>query len=225
MPLAVVFLALMPAGALGVADVIKNSGDFSFDKATYFSDQGDLVQFQHTGGGEYHDVTSTQSSGGQPLFKSETTNVIGTYPVDGTESLAPGTYPFVCTVHQYSGMAAELVVRDTGTGTPPPTSSPDPDIEVAIRSRDLDKVLNRRKLAVKVRALTPSDDVKLVASLGDRVLAKKANIDLSEGQVRKLALRLGKGDRALLEDREKAKVKLKGTVPSGSPDVARRVLR
>jgi plastocyanin len=220
-PLAAVALALMPAGAWAVADVISNSGN-SFDKATYFSDEGDLVQFQHgSDEGEYHDVTSTQYSGGEPLFRSATIST-GTAPVDGTQFLAPGTYPFICTVHQYEGMAAELVVRDIAGAPPPP---PRPDIEVAIRSRNLEKVLSSGRLAVKVQALTDSDDVKLVASLGRRVLAKKTNIDLLAGQVLKLALKLGSRDRAAFGDRDKAKVKLTGTLPSGFPDVFRRVLR
>jgi hypothetical protein len=69
MPLAVVLLALAPTGAWGVADVIKSANNDEFDQPTYHSDEGDLVQFQHTGGGS-HNVTSTQFSGGERLFSS-----------------------------------------------------------------------------------------------------------------------------------------------------------
>ena len=62
MPLAVVVLALAPTGAWGVADVIKSTNDNEFDRATYHSDEGDRVRFQHTGG-RPHDVTSTPVSG------------------------------------------------------------------------------------------------------------------------------------------------------------------
>jgi plastocyanin len=109
MPLAVVVLALAPASAWGVADVIRNSG-ISFDKSTYSSDQGDLVQYQYTGSLIPHNVTSTESSGGQRLFESATLSSPGTTAVNGTESLAPGTYPFICTIHPLQ-MRADLVVR------------------------------------------------------------------------------------------------------------------
>jgi hypothetical protein len=119
-------------------------------------------------------------------------------------------------------MSAELVVRDVAGAPPPP---PRPDIEVAIRSRNLDRVVNRGKLAVSVEALTDSNDVKLVATLGKRTLAKKADIDLVAGQVLKLGLKLRNKGQEALADRDKARVKLKGTVPFGFPDVSRRVLR
>ena len=117
--LGVAVLVLAPAGAWGAADVIRNSG-YSFDRPTYYSDQGELVQYEHSGGSP-HNVVSTQSSGGEPLFGSALISS-GTTPVNGTELLAPGTYPFVCTIH--TGMDAELVVRPPD---PPPETDPPPE--------------------------------------------------------------------------------------------------
>jgi plastocyanin len=219
--LALVSLALLPVSGWSSADLIRSTSGNQFDRPIYYSDQGDLVQFQHAGGGP-HNVTSTQFSGGQRLFSSATIRS-GTTAVNGTQFLAPGTYPFICTIHSPQ-MAAQLVVRPSAAPPPPPPPSR-PDIEVAIRSRKLERVVNTGKLAVKVRALTVSNDVKLVATWNRRVLAKKANIDLAAGQVRELGLKLREKVRAALEDREKAKVKLTGTVPGGSPDVFARVLR
>ena len=116
LPLGLVALALAPAGARGAADVIRNSGN-NFEEPTYYSDQGDLVQFEHTGGSP-HDVVSTQSLDGSPFFESALISS-GTTPVNGTELLAPGSYPFVCTIH--TGMNAELVVRSV---EPPPAEPP-----------------------------------------------------------------------------------------------------
>ena len=90
LPLGVVVFVLAPAGAWGAADVIRNSGN-NFDKPTYYSDQGDLVQYEHTGGSP-HNVVSTQFSGGEPFFKSVLISS-GTTPVNGTQFLAPSTYP------------------------------------------------------------------------------------------------------------------------------------
>jgi plastocyanin len=217
--LALAALGLLPARAWTSADLIRSTAGNQFDKPLYYSDQGDLVQFQHGGGGP-HNVTSTQFSGAVRLFSSATIRS-GTTPVNGTQRLAPGTYPFICTIHD--GMAAQLVVRPGAA--PPPSPSPRPDIEVAIRSRSLDRVLDTGRLLVKVRALTPSNDVKLVATWKGRVLARKANIDLVAGQVRELGLKLRRTARAALANRERAKVKLTGTVPGGLADVFARVLR
>ena len=84
------------------------------------SDEGDRVQFPDTGGGP-HDVTSTQFSGGERLFSSATI-FSGTTAVDGTQSLSPGTYPLIRTVHA-PGMAAELVVRESGAPPPGPCNA------------------------------------------------------------------------------------------------------
>jgi plastocyanin len=124
MPLAVVLLALAPTGAWGVADVIKSANNDEFDQPTYHSDEGDLVQFQHTGGGS-HNVTSTQFSGGECLFSSATISS-GSTAVDGTQLLPSGTYPFVCTIHEPE-MAAELVVRESGAPPPGPGPGPGPE--------------------------------------------------------------------------------------------------
>jgi plastocyanin len=90
-PLAVVLPALAPAGASAVADVIKSTNNNEVDQPTYSSDEGDLVRFQHTGGGP-HNVTSTQFSGGERLFSSDTISRGG---VPGGLAFQPGDVSFV----------------------------------------------------------------------------------------------------------------------------------
>lgn len=226
LPLAVVSLALMPAGAWAVADVIKNSGN-AFDQSTYSSDAGDLVQFQHSGSGAPHNVTSTQSSGGQPLFSSATIST-GTTPVNGTQFLAPGTYPFVCTIH--AGMQATLNVSGGGTsgtsgGGTSGTPVSRPDIEVEIISRKLDKVVAKGKLVLEVRALTKSDDVSVAAQLGKKTLGERTDLDLAAGQSLKVAVKLNGGIRRRLAKLDQAKVTAEAAVPFGEPDSAKRVLK
>ena len=119
---------MAPAGAWGAADVIRNSG-YSFDRPTYYSDEGELVQYEHSGGSP-HDVVSTQYLDGRPLFQSALISS-GTTPVNGTPFLAPGTYPFICTIH--AGMEAELVVRPF---EPPPTEPPPNEPPVGDDPRD-----------------------------------------------------------------------------------------
>jgi plastocyanin len=211
-PLALVSLALLPAGASAVADVIRSSGNQSFDKSTYNSGAGDLVQFQHTGGGS-HNVTSTQS-----LFSSATIST-GTTPVNGTQFLAPGTYPFICTIHQ--NMQASLIVSASGGGAPVAR----PDIELKIISRRLDKVVAKGKLVLEVLAITRSDDVSVSARLGKKALGQITDLDLAAAQSSKVAMKLKGGITRRLAKLEKAKVKAEATVPFGDPDSATRVLK
>jgi plastocyanin len=164
-PLAVVALAVAPAGASAVADVIKSTNDNQFDKATYYSDAGDLVQFQHTGGGP-HDVTSTQVSGGQRLFSSATISS-GTTPVNGTQSLASGAYPFFCTIH--GGMAAELVVRGT---------QPEPSNDFTLGKVKKNKKTGTAKLTVMVPG--PGE---LELEKTNKVNADSEQVEFPQGEV------------------------------------------
>jgi plastocyanin len=222
LPLAVVLLGLMPAAGWAVADVITNSGN-QFSQATYNSDAGDLVQFQHSGSGAPHNVTSTQG-----LFSSATIST-GTTPVNGTQFLSPGTYPFVCTIH--AGMKASLIV--SASGAPPPSGAPPasgtpvarPDIELEIVSRKLDKVAAKGKLVLEVQAITKSDDVSVAARLGKKALGERTGLDLTAGQSLKVALKLKQGLRRKLANLDKAKVTAEATVPFGDPDSAKRVLK
>jgi plastocyanin len=218
LPLAVVSLALLPASAGAVADVITNSGN-QFSQATFNSGVGDLVQFQRLGNAP-HNVVSTQSSGGQPLFSSGAPISGGTSPVNGTQFLAPGTYPFVCEVH--AGMKASLIVSASSGGSTPAAK---PDIEVEIISRKLDKVVAKGKLVLEVQAITRSDDVSVSARLGKKTLGERTNLDLAAGQSLKVALKLKGAVRRKLAALDKAKVTAQATVPFGEPDTAKRVLK
>jgi plastocyanin len=211
--------ALGAAVALGASETITSSlvAD-TFSKSNFTTDQGEVVKYQNTSTSSGHNVTS-QGDGpdGAKLFKSATIDPGQTAPVNGTQYLTQGKYHFVCTIHP--GMEADLTVSATGT----PVARP--DIELKVLSTKLARVLRSNRLKVKVTAKTESDNVDLVAKKGTRKLAAKSGIDLDAGDSRRLRLKLtGAGDNAL-EDLEKAKVKVTGTVPFGAPDSARRTLR
>jgi plastocyanin len=214
-PLGVALLALMPASASAVADVITNSGN-TFTQATYNSQVGDLVQFQHSGTGAPHDVTSSQS-----LFSSATIST-GTTPVNGTQFLPPGTYPFYCSVHP-TQMRASLIVSATPGGSSTPAARP--DIELNIISRKLDKVVAKGKLVLEVLAITKSDDVSVAARQGKRTLGERTDLDLAAGQSSRVDLRLRRAVRRKLAALDKAKVTAEAMVPFGEPDTAKRVLK
>jgi plastocyanin len=196
MPLAVVILALAPTGAWGVADVIKSTNNDEFDQPTYNSDEGDLVRFEHTGGGP-HDVTSTQFSGGELLFSSATI-ISGTTPVNGTQSLPPGTYPFICTIHA-PGMAAELVVRESGAPPPAPLT-----LDLEARKQEL-----RKKLKFFATASVTSTLIATGKAIKEttKQLAANQETPVKAKLKRKALNRL----EAKLDDNGRAQVKIEGT--------------
>ena len=199
MPLAVVILALAPTGAWGVADVIKSTNDNEFDRPTYNSDEGDLVQFQHTGGGP-HNVTSTQLSGGERLFSSATISS-GTTPVNGTQSLPPGTYPFICTIHA-PGMAAELVVRESGAPPPAPLT--------------LDLEARKQELRKKVKFFATASVASTLIATGKAI--KETTKQLAANQKTTIEAKLKRKALNRIEDKGKGKVRIAATAsdPSGT---------
>ena len=201
---AVVFPALVPAGASGVADVIKNLGN-SFDRSSYYSDQGDLVQYQYVGAGAPHNVRSTQFSGGERLFSSDTIST-GATPVDGTQYLAPGTYPFICTIHP-SQMAAELVVREDGT--PPPDGGAPLTLDMAAKKQELKK---------KLKFTATASVTSTLVAKGKQI--KDTTEQLAANQRTKVKAKLKRKARnpleEKLEEKGKAKVKVTGTATTQS---------
>jgi len=72
-------------------------------------DQGEKLTFLNPDVAA-HDVTSVQRG----LFSSETVSAGTETPVNGADSLPPGTYDFICSVHPY--MTGTLTVGSGGSG-------------------------------------------------------------------------------------------------------------
>jgi plastocyanin len=219
-------LRCCPRARGGVADVIKNSGN-SFDQSTYYSDQGDLVQYEHTGGAP-HNVTSTESSGGEPLFSSDTISS-GTTPVDGTQDLAPGTYPFICTVHP-TQMKADLVVREAPpdettpppdvTTPPPDVTTPPPDVTTppVTEPLTLDLEAKKQELRKKLKFFATATVASTLVARGEKI--KETAKQLAANQKTKVKAKLKQAARKRLEEKlekaGRAKVKIKGTATAQS---------
>jgi plastocyanin len=199
--------ALGASQALGASEPITTSTACCFGKASFTIDQGTVATFQNLDpGASPHNVTAVDSgANGKPLFSSATIN-IGQTPVQGTDSLAPGTYRFFCTVHP-TQMSGELVVAGSGS----------PGVAVKILSRNLAGVVSSRQLKVKLRAVT--------ARKGTRKLGSERGIDLSAGASRTVRLPLSRAGRNFLKNLRTAKVKVTATVPGGKPVSATRLLR
>jgi plastocyanin len=200
-------LGVWAAVAWGAPAAIVGQGNDTFDAAAYSHDGGTVAQLTVTGS-NHNATASANGPDGKALFRSNTITG-GTTPVNGTQYLSAGSYPFICTIHP--NMQATLNV--TGTGLPRPT------VGLAITSRKLSKVLKKGKLAVKATT-TGGPEVALRAALGKRPLAAGT---LPAGRTT-TALKLTKAGRQALAGKEKATVKVTGTIDFGAPDVAKRKL-
>jgi plastocyanin len=202
-------LGLGAAVAWGAPAAIEGTGANTFNATSYAHDGGTVAQLTVTGSS--HNVTAyANGPDAKTLFRSGTISS-GTTPVNGTQYLSAGSYSFFCTIHPDT-MQATLNV--TGTGLPRPT------VDVAVSSRKLSKVLKKGKLAVKV-ATTGAPEVALAAVLGKRTIAT--------GTVRAggttAGLKLTKSGRQALAGKDKATVKVTGSIEFGVPDTAKAKLK
>jgi plastocyanin len=207
---------LFAAGvALAASQTIIGQGDNTYSAGTYTTDQGEVAQLQVTGSS--HNSTATGNGpDGKALFRSATISG-GTTPVNGTQYLKAGSYPFICTIHP-STMQATLVV--TGNGTPQAR----PHIDLKLVSSKLAKVVKKGKLLVGINASVNSDDVSVEAKLGKASLGKAQGLSLAAGQS-SAVLKLTKAGRSKLARHSKATVLLQGSVAFGAPASAKGKLK
>jgi plastocyanin len=212
---AVGLVALGATQALGASEPITTSTTCcSYGKATFTIDQGTVATFDNLDTSvTQHDVTAVKSGkGGAPLFRSATIGA-GQTPINGTNTLAPGTYRFFCSVHA-TEMSGDLVVVGVPSG-----------VTVKVLSRNLGGVVSSSKLKVKLSAVTTRNGIKLTASKGKKTLGSKGGINLAAGTSRTVALRLSRAGRNTLKNSGSAKVKVTATVPGASPANATQRLR
>jgi plastocyanin len=219
---AIIGVAVLGAATLGAAQafgaaepITASTANNIFDKPSFAIDQGEVASFVNAGSTTHNVFAGGRGPDGEPLFESATIGA-GQAPVNGTQYLTAGTYPFVCTIHP--GMAANLQV--TANGAP----AARPQVTVKVLSSDIDQVVQSRKLRVKLSAATQSAGVSVVARKGGRRLGSKQNLDLSAGASRTLKIPLTGAGRKALKDLASAQVKVTAAVPFGSPDSAKRRL-
>jgi plastocyanin len=195
--------SLLAAAAAYADETITARPRDEFASARTTIDQGEKVTLRNSDISG-HDVTSSRKSDdGKPLFQSELVAPGSSGPVEGTEYLTTGSYPFVCTVHP--GMDATLVV--TTAGTPVPRPDP-PRLTIKVASGDLQRVVKRGKL--KLRVTSTKAEVKLVARTKSRRLGRKT-VDFGSAGSKTVTLSLSKAARNALRDRSSAKVTATGT--------------
>ena len=201
-----------PSAAAAPAAIEAGTGGANvFSAGSFAHDAGTIAQLVIASGS--HNVTAAAPGpDGEPLFRSATI-ATGSTSVNGTQYLALGSYPFVCTVHP--GMSSSLNVN---AGAPLAR----PAVELKVKSRSLDQVV--RKKAVKVKATVTGgqgEGAEVNVLLGKRTIgiAREA---FSTGV---LKIRLtGKGH-SRLENRGKAKIRAEATIEFGDPASAKRKLK
>jgi plastocyanin len=191
--------------ALASPAAITGKADNTFDAPSYNHDAGTVAQLNIAGSS--HNATATANGpDGKPLFSSITLSTAGgSTPVNGTEYLAAGSYPFICTLHP-STMAATLVVA----GTPQPR----PTVAFKVLDRKLSKVVKKGQLRVQATT-TGNGKATVSATLGQTRVA--ADQEIAGASTQTLKLRLTPGGRKKLQKLNRAKLKLEGTVEFGSP--------
>jgi plastocyanin len=206
--------AMVYAGfALAASETIVGGPGESFTKPVYTTDQGGLVPFQNDGGS--HNVTARQSGpDGKALFRSDTTSG-GTVPVNGTQYLSSGDYPFFCTVHPTT---MQGTLRVTGAGAPQTR----PGATLKLRTKTISKAI-KKGLLVAVNATTQVSGVELTAKLGKATLGKTTT-SLAAGTQTK-TLKLTKAGKSKLSAKGKATVKVTADIPFGAPATAKTKLK
>jgi len=206
---AAVLLGLGAAFAWGAPATIVGDGANAFNQPSYSHDGGTVAQL--TVGGSTHNATANATGpDGKALFRSATISS-GNTAVNGTQYVAAGSYPFICTIHPTT-MQATLNV--TGTGLPRPT------VDVAVTSRKLEKVLKKSKIAAKATT-TGGPEVKLTATLGNRTIGSGT---IPAGGTSGTA-KLTKAGKRALAGKEKATVRVTGAIDFGAPDTAKAKLK
>ena len=230
---AVVAVACLVFAATALAGEITTAptGD-RFSSSTFTIDQGEKTTFRNTDLTVSHDVVSNGTEGGKPLFKSEIVPAGSSGPVEGTEFLVTGSYPFRCTLHP--GMTATLNVTSNGTpqpkpGTPPSPTSPGDTTpaegKVAIADRTVAAV--RKRKALKVRARTNEEAKFAFTAKSGRTVIARGTTTVTDSKT--VSLRLTRAGRRLVARARSLKVKVTAkvtdTVGNSSSASASRTLR
>lgn len=185
-------ILLAPAGSAGAVTITAADECCSFVGSPFSQMAGTEAGFSNPGAPNRvpHNVYSkgTGPDGGS-LFYSKTIGPGMTTPVDGTEYLPTGRYPFVCTLH--SGMNGVL---DVTSGTPVPR----PKVAPTIRSRSLPVVRSKGAVELLLKASASTGPVTVTVSANGKQVATKRIGSLRSGEVRKISAKLTlKGRKAI----------------------------
>jgi plastocyanin len=206
------------AGAAAEEQVVAGPAPTTYLNANVTIDGGEPLSFFNLDLTAPHDVTSTEiGPGAEPLFRSETVGAFTEVPVVGAENLAPGTYPFLCSIHTF--MEGTLTVSGAGGGG----DNKAPKLTLRARDGKIGKALDAGAVRLKAKVDEPAALRLTIKSGAAKVATAKEELDRGGNQV--AAELTSKGERALKRaDRVELKVKAKATDAAGNSSRARTTL-
>lgn len=182
------------------ASITNDPANDRFLPTSFNHDPGTVANYVHSGTNPHNVTATTQGPDGKALFSSATISS-GSAPVNGTQFLAPGSYPFFCTVHG-TIMSGTLVV---GAGTPQAR----PTAALKVLDTKLSKVVKKAQLRVKVTT-TGTGTATIAASLGKKKITNSAQVTGAVSTV--IKLRLTSKGRTAIESKKKVKLSVGATV-------------
>ncbi|MGH2986738.1 MAG: cupredoxin domain-containing protein [Solirubrobacterales bacterium] len=204
----------VPAGAGADERVIAGPAPSTYLNPEVELDAGEPLSFLNADLGAAHDVTSVDVAGAKALFASETVGPGTEVPVVGAESLAPGTYDYLCSVHTF--MEGTLAVRGSG----PPDQDADkkaPRLSVRVLDERIREVLHAGGLTLRAKLDEPAT-LRVRASAGRRdVKVASGGAKLDSGASRIVAQLTPRGKRALKKaDRVRLKLSARAEDAAGN---------
>ncbi|MDX6581953.1 MAG: Cupredoxin-like domain [Solirubrobacterales bacterium] len=160
-----------------------------------------------------HDVTSVEPG----LFASKTVGAGSEVPVTGADSLPPGVYEFLCSVHPY--MKGTLTVGAGGSGGDHAGHDMKaPKLSVKALDHKLSEVLQAGALNLRTKLDEPAT-VSAVATAGRTTVAKgRAKLEAGTGS---LSARLTASGKRLLRGAHKVELDLTLTAEDASGNAAK----
>jgi plastocyanin len=164
-----------------------------------------------------HDVVSEKPG----LFASETVGTGAEVPVVGADTLASGSYPFICSVHPY--MKGTLTVRPGGSGGGGNSGDrKDPKLSLRVLDDKVSEVLDAGGLHLMAKLDEPA--TLRVAAQTDGTKVAKARKQLDSGTGRVTAKLTEKGER-LLRDAGSVKLEVAAVAADAAGNAAKRTVK
>jgi plastocyanin len=190
--------AAQPASA-GAAEVVAGPGQQFLTPSVEIA-QGERVTLANRDA-TAHDVTARgKGADGKPLFASALVPAGGQGPVEGTQYLVTGDYPFLCSIHP--DMTGSL--RVTSAGTPEPRPGAGPGTGGADTAAPGLTVAGKGRLSVAVQS-DEAATVSVAAKRG-RLVVARGRSTLAAGQKRTVKLRLTRAGRSRLRKTRRLRV-------------------